>query len=163
MTRLILFYFYVQIKYFNRLMFKSEASSQKCIVSLKKNSNFRNTKWAQRPLFLSRPCFNVTTPPTKLTSQPPTSQVARQICYCLSAQYESHASSWLDRKQQTKQDQAKLVTITIQLFFLSLLDLSGPPVFAKMALVLWCVCYLPWKWLGTKLLHHLLISRSLSQ
>lgn len=62
----------------------------------------RNTNWAQRPLLLSLPCFNVTTTPTKLTSQPPTSQVAKQICYCLSAQCESHASSWLYRKQQTK-------------------------------------------------------------
>lgn len=37
-------------------------------------------------------------PPT----QPPTSQVAKQICSCLSAQYESHASSWLAHEKQTK-------------------------------------------------------------
>lgn len=78
---------------------------------LLRNTNFRKTKWAQRPLFLSLRCFNVTTPPTKLTSQPPTSQVAKQICYCLSAQYESHASSWLDGKLQTKRDRVSLVRI----------------------------------------------------
>lgn len=94
---------------------------------LLRNTNFRKTKWAQRPLFLSLRRFNVTTPPTKLTSQPPTSQVAKQICYCLSAQYESHASSWLDGKLQTKRDRVSLVRIfcfnstTIRFFFLFLI------------------------------------------
>lgn len=37
-----------------------------------------------------------------LPTQPPTSQVAKQICSCLSAQYESHTSSWLAHKRQTK-------------------------------------------------------------
>lgn len=43
------------------------------------------------------------------TPQPPTSQLAKQICNCLSAQYESRTSSWLDRKKQTKKDQVNLV------------------------------------------------------
>lgn len=93
-------------------MSKSEASSWRyivCCCCLFRNTNFRKTNWAQRPLFLSLRRFFVTTSPTKLTSQPPTSQVAKQICYCLSAQYESHASSWLHQKEQTKRERVSLV------------------------------------------------------
>lgn len=118
---------------------------------LLRNTNFRKTKWAQRPLFLLLRRFNVTTPPTKLTSQPPTSQVAKQICYCLSAQYESHASSWLDGKLHTKRDRVSLVrifcfnstTISFRHFFFSFLDLSGLPACAEIALLLRSMCYLP--------------------
>lgn len=37
-----------------------------------------------------------------LTTQPPTSQLAEQICSCLSSQYGSHTSSWLAYNKPTK-------------------------------------------------------------
>lgn len=133
---------------------------------LLRNTNFRKTKWAQRPLFLSLRCFNVTTPPTKLTSQPPTSQVAKQICYCLSAQYESHASSWLDGKLQTKRDRVSLVRIfcfnskTISFrhifFFFSWFEWTASVCRDRTSVTIYVLS--PWKWMWcrpvSKLVYH---------
>lgn len=130
-------------------MFESEASSWRDLLSFEKHW-LQKDQMGHKGLFLSLRSFNVKTPPTKLTTQPPTSQVAKQICYCLSAQYESHASSWLHRKQQTKRNQVRLVrifcfnltTISVHnIFFVSFLDLSVLPVCAEIPLLLWAPCY----------------------
>lgn len=109
MTHFIWFHFQIQSKIFERVWIWSLKAEVHCFFWETATSERPNGH--KRPPFLSLRCFNVTTPPTKLTSQPPTSQVAKQICYCLSAQYESHASSWLDGKLQTKRDQVNLVRI----------------------------------------------------
>lgn len=88
-------------------MFRGKLSHQKYIVSFgkqqlqKRRNGYKGFSFFHCVALM----WQLTPPPTphpRLTTQPPTSQLAKQICSCLSAQYESHTSSWLSRKKQTK-------------------------------------------------------------
>lgn len=90
------------VEHFHRVhMLGCKLLDQKNAVSFNKQQLQKKKKRVQRLLFLSLHCFNVTTQdpppnhPHPPTTQPPTSQLAKQICSCLSAQYESYTSSWL--------------------------------------------------------------------
>lgn len=101
-------------------------------------NDFKKTKQVQSLLFLSLPCFYVTTP--RLNTQPPTSQLAKQICSCLSAQYESNTSSWLIRKKQTKSTKSTLSQCSA-----SISNTVSSSECAEITLLIY-VFYLPGNW-----------------
>lgn len=83
-------------------MFRCKLSHQKYIVSFDKQQLQKRQNGYKGFSFFHCVALMWQPPTPWLTTQPPTSQLAKQICSCLSAQYESHTSSWLSRKKQTK-------------------------------------------------------------
>lgn len=96
----------------------SKSSDQRNSVSPSKKSFFHcfALMWRLKPTL--RP------PHPQLTTQPPTSQLAEQICSCLSSQYVSHTSSWLGHSKQTKV--AKLPLSEYSAFILSTVSTGFP-------------------------------------
>lgn len=74
---------------------------------LLRNTNFRNTIWAQRPLFLSLPCFNVTTPPpSSLPNLPPVKQPSKFVTACLHSMSLMHHLGSIGSSRQNRTEPA---------------------------------------------------------